>query len=681
MVEFSNYLGPMDRNYSSPANDDPEFTNDVNVGVEDIGESIFMGVGAQNLNALASKVKSGVKTMEITFSGAGGGSGQQQTPDQYGADKRRALKELAEINELDLKTHAAVNVMGLSGRDQRGNFSAEQRKMSVDEIKRAINFAADAAQGGTVVVHTGEFDRPLYNADWNNQQGNNFMANAEEDKTAVVTVVDDRTGEVVSGAKVGQKVARPKWNKYESDNEYYWNLNDGKSSYIDENGNEVHQGDYIDYQGNKILNPYDEDSSKRRVPKYDFEKKRFETQLVSWDEFEKEAQERSKYTGEKETPEEAYVKATLESQESYARGYALHYSENFSKSVESLEKLKKSYETYKDVESNASEEERWAMQKEAADMASRSTGGLVSPEYKMPSEILKEAIEEMQKSIEHSYEAAASQEQQAREQEERRKHLKSAKEYALEKSYDSYADAGMHAYMRTKQDNLKKPLAVAMENLFPEAYGGHPDEIIDLIKNSREKMAQKLAQKGLDEKKAKEVAQEHIKMTLDTNHLYMWKKYWKNNPNKTIEQNDKDFNKWYLNQIDKFAKNKIIGNVHLTDGYGYQDDHLSPGDGMIPIKDVVKKLQENGYDQKMIVEAGADATVGNSHFDGVSKAWKLFSSPVYGAHHGAFASAQQRNSWQDIGGSYFGRTQSPYFVVGSYVPSEDWSLWSGTQLE
>lgn len=704
MVVFSDYMGPMDRNYGTPAPKD-DFTNDVGVGVEDVGESIVMGLGAQNLNALASKVRSGVKAMEITFFGVGGGSGQSQTPDQYGSDKRQAIKEMAEINEMDITTHASAGVMGLAGMDQQGNFSADQRKSNVDEIKRAINFASDVSKGGSVVVHTGEFQRPISEEPWAKDPSGNpmFKMHPKEEETAVVRVVDDRTGQVMGSARKNQMVARPVWNKYTPDNERYWNAHNGSSSYTDSNGKVVKQGDYIDYEGNLVENPFD--FKHGRVPFYNEDSKRFKVESVGWESFEQEARERTEqlareqgmnvddfkrlYPDKVVLAEEAYVQATLEANEGYARGWALQYSEKFNENLDALKELRKYHDQYErleqDLKSRSDPEAQRLLnnlKRDASTRARELTGGAFGEiESKLPTEILEKAITDMRNRIEHEQQAAASQEQQAQDAYETRMNAVSASKYALKQSYNSYAEAGMHAFLRTKEHNFEKPLTVAMENLFPESYGGHPDEVLSLVKNSRKAMAQELKRRQFasSDEEAKKIASDHIKMTLDTNHLYMWRKYWQDDPNKGIKENDAAFKDWYLGKVKEMAKAGVIGNVHLVDGFGYQDDHLSPGDGVVPIKDVVKILKENGYDDKLIVEAGAEATVGSGHFEGVSKTWAMFGSPVYGAH--AHMSSPQQQNWNNIRHSYFGRVEPPYFVVGSYVPSQDWSLWSQVQLE
>ena len=71
---------PMDREYgqhahqhdsgearSSPADNS---TNDVGVGIKDLGMSIAMGP-VQNIHAVGAKLRAGMKTMEIGFIGRG----------------------------------------------------------------------------------------------------------------------------------------------------------------------------------------------------------------------------------------------------------------------------------------------------------------------------------------------------------------------------------------------------------------------------------------------------------------------------------------------------------------------------------------------------------------------------------------------------------------------------------
>jgi len=150
---------------------------------------------------------------------------------------------------------------------------------------------------------------------------------------------------------------------------------------------------------------------------------------------------------------------------------------------------------------------------------------------------------------------------------------------------------------------------------------------------------------------------------------------------KSINQNDTEFKKWFLGKVDEMSKKGMIGNVHLADNYGYQDEHLTPGDGNTPIKEAVLIMRKNGYKGALTVEPGGAATTDLSDFHGVMKTWKLFGSPVYGAHGPVARADVPRQSWGDIHYSYFGQAASPYYIFGGYSPSQDWTLWSQVPME
>ena len=131
------------------------------ISIKDIGQGVPMGIAAQNIPGVDAKLRSGTVNLEIQFPGTVRGNRQAQTPGQFGHQQRETFKEIARARDVTFTTHAAFGIMGLAGQDQQGNYSKEQRKLGIDEVKRAIDFAADAAEGGSVVVHTGEFQRPL----------------------------------------------------------------------------------------------------------------------------------------------------------------------------------------------------------------------------------------------------------------------------------------------------------------------------------------------------------------------------------------------------------------------------------------------------------------------------------------------------------------------------------------
>ena len=114
MVDYANAMDP--DMYGHDLKEKPS------ISIKDIGMSVPMGISAQNVAGIYSKIRMGVGSIEIGFPGIYHGQRQAHTPGMYGEDQRQAIRELANINEIKLTTHAAYNMMGLMGRDQRDNF-------------------------------------------------------------------------------------------------------------------------------------------------------------------------------------------------------------------------------------------------------------------------------------------------------------------------------------------------------------------------------------------------------------------------------------------------------------------------------------------------------------------------------------------------------------------------------
>ncbi len=683
-------------------------TGDVGIGMGELGMSGGLGP-IPNVQAIKSKLYPGTKTFEIVFTGRGKGQAQGQTPGMYGEKQRQALREVGTANRVDFTTHSTVGVMGLAGMDQQGNFSKAAKNDSLQEVKRAIEFAADVGRGGPVVVHTGEFTRPIVDAEWNQMEDdkykNKFTMFEDEEGRTSYKVVDTRTGRLMVEAIKNKKVSRPVWKRYEEGDEY-WKEEGGKE-YKDENGQTVKRGDYIDYFGNKI-------DAAQRMPVFDPENSRFKTKQMDWDDLSEEADEltqrardefnnwdnlsskqkeesiwrerikEAKQRGMKAKdikirPEEAYIIATMETNAAHSRGWAFSYGGDFDDQVDQMKKLRKARKVYEKIEEATDEDEKWKLMEKARS----DFGGLVPSDAKLPTEIIDISIKQIRNRMEQAREAAASQWSQAEEAMENIRYIESADTYAKREADDAYANLGINAMRQSmkleEQGKLVKPIRVAMENLFPEQYGSHPEEMIQLVKGSRKRMAELLQQKyRMSKEEAEKRATDHLTATFDTGHINMWRKYWKGDPDKSIAQNDKEFDEWAVDKVRKMAKAKIIGHVHLDDNYGYHDDHLAPGEGNTPIKAMVKALREEGYDGELIVEPGADYTTDVTGFHSVMKTWKHFGSPAYGSVSGMQGSGK---TWGQVGYGWFGQTQPAYFSFGGYSPSEDWTLWSGVQLE
>tara|TARA_Y100000310_G_C20704331_1_gene833705 strand:- start:32074 stop:34224 length:2151 start_codon:yes stop_codon:yes gene_type:complete len=710
------YFNPMDQGYESHDHnhshiESKKSTGDVGVGIGDLGMS--MGLGPiRNVQDIQAKLRPGTKKLEFVFFGQGKGSAQGHTPGSYGKKQRQALQEVGKANKVDFTTHSTVGIYGLSGMDRGGSFSKQRRNESYQELKRAVEFAAEVGKGGPVVVHTGEFERPVSEATWNTEEGkyqDQFKMFSDEEKTATYKVVDRRSGGLVQEARKNRNVTRPDWLEYDKvKSPELWEKHGGKAYiYTDPKTAkqiEVKPGEYIDYWGKKM-------NRAERVPWFDKKDQKFRVKEYGWEEMEDEAARLTKEAkrewqswkkGEIEIeefrkgkwarfeeiddidkirvrPEEASIIASLETSAANARGFALMYIGDFEEEVDTLTKLREARKFYQKLQDATSDEEKWHLKKQIPGRYDQ----FLPPDTKFPVEIIDKQIMQLETSIKRAQETASGQLAQAQESLETIKHIESAENYALREAADAYAESAIFAWRQTKQlkekGEFKKDVAVALENLFPEHYGSHPDELMDLVDKSRKSMVRMLKEKyKMSKEEAGDLAKKHITTTFDTGHLNMWRKYWKPNPKLTVKENDDAFDDWQLAKVKEMVKRDMIGHVHIDDNYGYQDDHLAPGEGNTPVKEMIKILKENGYKGELIVEPGADYYNDASGFSSVMKTWRDFGIPVYGAGSGLAGAGR---TWQSVGYGHFGRNQPPYFVINPYFPSEEWQSWTGVSLD
>jgi len=711
---------------------------DLGLGVQDIGMSVPLGISAQNVSGVYSKIRMGAGNIELGFPGAFSGQRNAQTPGMYGADQRQALREMAEINDVKFTVHGAYNVMGMTGQDQQGNIALTSGERSQNEILRAIEFAADVAGGGSVVVHSGEFERPIthlyldgHMLDDNGKEKRNyakdengrlmFKKRLTEPWDFAFQVFDPRTGQVHDAVAKGDRfVAQPVW------------LRSKKSQpYKDAHGKTVNPGDYIDEEGNLIEDPfgikfeYSNDKNRKfeggRVPELDPKTGRYKVKYFHFDDFERESLEYNKYFEkvmgrkpeyyEKLSGQEMFLRGQMTTQAMNARGWSMYYGQDIEQNIEALKRLRRIRKQYEKLDANTPPEEKWKILKQDQKLF-HITGGIIPPENKDPLEYIDEQIKHVQKGIEFAKGSSSSQEEQAWDILHTMHGLRSGEKVFNRHFRRLYAELGIEAMKKTKDPN--NPIVLTVENIFPERYGGHPEELKFMIKQIREKMVEYLTEPkhifaeakdtmkredetiqdwgertvkqeqpyyipGMTKEEAAKLAEKHIKITLDTGHLNLWKKFWQDDPKKTREENDAMFKKWYLEQVESLAKDGLIGNVHLTDNYGYQDDHIAPGQGNVPIREVIQILKKYGYDDAWTVEPGADASTDLSDFHGLMKTWNYFGSPIFDVSGMGGGITPQR--WGEVQYSYFGQTRPPYYVFGPYAPSNEWTMWSATPME
>lgn len=651
MIFDTDYYHALDRDYKARPTDQRPLAE---MSIKNIG--ISAAPMSDQVQGLKSKIFQGTSRVELGFTGSGKGSmqGQRTTPGMYGAEDREAIRELAKINEVKLSTHASFSLPPLSGLNmQQGEFSDQQRESTLHEIQRAIDFAADTAQGGAIVVHTGEFPRAI--GDYYKKEG--FMGYPEEEEKGIKYIVDQRTGRFVSSIRKDQDLYEPVYETAEDKNLV------GQTDPV--TGHVYETEDWVDID-NKWIDPTNTEKLFDRVPVWNAEKTNFKVEGRRWNDFVKRSEDwNKKHADDQKTPEEMWVRTQIENQILQAKGHSLFYAKYYENYREQRDKTKEAYEFYKQLEPKIPEEDKWKIMKK------KGYGDFTVPDNFLPSEFLKENLARLENEMRHIHEASSAADAQSQEKIELLNNITTVEDYGVAKAADTIARAAQFAMQRTndlrKAGELKAPLFVAPENIEPEMYGGHPQEIKQLILQARDRFVD-LNKARFGEKKAEELSREHIKATFDVGHANIWRKYFVGDPKASIEANDAKFKKWLIGQVKDLNDRGIIGHVHVSDNFGYADEHVTPGQGKAPIKEFIAALSEAGI-KDVIVEPG------HQDYKAMLGGWREFGSHIYGGPPPA------RGSWSDIEHSYFGQVQRPYFVFGDYAPSQDFTLWSQVPLE
>ena len=105
----------------------------------------------------------------------------------------------------------------------------------------------------------------------------------------------------------------------------------------------------------------------------------------------------------------------------------------------------------------------------------------------------------------------------------------------------------------------------------------------------------------------------------------------------------------------------------MTDNFGYDDEHLTPGKGNVPMKEFIKKMEAAGL-KDFIAEAGSYNGTEVMH-----ETWALMGSPIY--------STTRSPTFRSMHEQHFGYHNPSAYIVGAYAPSNEWHLWSEVPLE
>ena len=162
---------------------------------------------------------------------------------------------------------------------------------------------------------------------------------------------------------------------------------------------------------------------------------------------------------------------------------------------------------------------------------------------------------------------------------------KPLQEFAVDKTSETFANVAVSAF---KKFGDTAPV-LNIEN--PPAGGGlsRAEDLKEVIEKSREKIAEKLREEGYSGGEAKRAAEKLIGATWDVGHINMLRK-------KGYSEKD------IIKEAERIAP--YVKHVHLSDNFGLDNTELPMGMGNVPIKEVMKKLGEKGFEGKKIIEAG-----------------------------------------------------------------------------
>ncbi len=159
-------------------------------------------------------------------------------------------------------------------------------------------------------------------------------------------------------------------------------------------------------------------------------------------------------------------------------------------------------------------------------------------------------------------------------------------DFIIDKSSQTFANVAETAYNKFG----KTAPMLNIEN--PPAGGGlsKAEDLKDLIEESRKKLAENLRKnKGIGKSEAKRISEQMIGATWDVGHINMLRK---------SGYTEEDI----IKQTEIIAP--FVKHVHLSDNFGFEHTELPMGMGNVPIKEMMEKLGEKGFEGKKIIEAG-----------------------------------------------------------------------------
>ena len=187
---------------------------------------------------------------------------------------------------------------------------------------------------------------------------------------------------------------------------------------------------------------------------------------------------------------------------------------------------------------------------------------------------------------------------------------KPLEEFAIDKTATTFANVALKGY---KEFHDTAPI-ISIEN--PPAGGGlsHGQDLVNLVEMSKKKFIEQAVAEGiLNEKQAREQADKLLGVTWDVGHINMLRKY---------GYSEEDI----IKESEKVAP--IVKHVHLSDNFGMEHTELPMGMGNVPIKAILEKLGQKGFEARKVIEAANWF----EHFktSPFQQTLEAFGSPIYG---------------------------------------------------
>ncbi|MEM4263285.1 MAG: hypothetical protein QW666_00105 [Candidatus Woesearchaeota archaeon] len=632
MVEFNTaYYSPMDRNYHESVEMEPKAKSNIEepiIPMIELGQTIPekdpSGRFRNLIQTAQAAIRRGAGRIQIMLSephqSAFGGR-----PKAYGPEVREQLREVFKANEaklvgVELPTRSLTNLSGFD--HQSGRFNKQTQTEHLEEVRDAIKFAADTAEGGGVDIVAFEFPRPLIDASWNKIDPKTGRQLFKDDTEPTIHFVDDRSGKIVDSHSIHDLERMPITFDKETGKRFEYDLSTRKFVIRDENGQII--------------------KSVSELP------------VWKWSDFVKWGEENNK------PPSFLIIDEYFENKRKDAASNLMYYKEHTFASLNVIEQLKAKID---------------------------------DPKFAKQKEILKKQLEEAKDSYENYRKSYENVMLRIKELNELSKHVKPLNEFAKACSIFGYAEAGAMARQETHNNiHAKNPVSIGPELGWPTYYGGHPAEFAELIKEARKKMVELLTSKEIkdpltgeiianpyfDPKISKEEAMKeaktHIKGCFDTSHMGMWLKNFR--PDLPYDERVKEFNKWYMEEIKKLAKDDIVGSIQLVNSMSAAHGHNPPGQGIFPVVEAAKEFKRQGFKGFMVSEGHDEENFDEGRI--LVETWRAFNAPF----ESKYGPGTRPQGFRDMQSSYIGRQYSPRQMFGSYTPPfGEYKPWSEIPFE